>query len=81
MSHGNQDQGERLKPEVSRTERTVELETRTPQGDLESDKGHSLGEASPAELQDELYDAGIPLRGLSEHEAHQFPGIKRERWW
>lgn len=82
MPHRYQDQEARVEIDISRTESNVKLETPRPPDDLDSDKAHDRGEPGSREvLQDELYEAGIPLRDLSEHESHQFPGIKRERWW
>jgi hypothetical protein len=34
-----------------------------------------------SDLEEDDYEAGIRMRDLTESEVHQFPGLKRERWW
>lgn len=47
-------------------------------------KDEMTGKSDPnqvSDLDDDRYEAGIRMRDLTESEVHQFPGLKRERWW
>ena len=81
MSRRNQGDKSDTSPS-SQDHDSVELVASTPGVDSNLSKVNSKGISSPlAETDDELYEAGIPLKDLSNDEIHQFPGLKRERWW
>jgi hypothetical protein len=49
-------------------------------GPSEIDTAKTLDDGMPDEDKD-VYASGIKMRDLGEDEVHQFPGLKRERWW
>jgi len=53
---------------------------RTDVKNMGSDDNDSEDSESEADF-GKTFEKGTKLRGLSGAEVHQFPGIKRERWW
>ena len=49
-------------------------------GPSEIDTAKPLDDGIPDEDKD-VYASGIKMRDLGDDEVHQFPGLKRERWW
>jgi hypothetical protein len=49
-------------------------------GPSEIDTAKTLDDGVLDEDRD-VYASGIKMRDLGEDEVHQFPGLKRERWW
>ena len=49
-------------------------------GPSEIDTAKTLDDGIPDEDKD-AYASGIKMRDLGDDEVHQFPGLKRERWW
>jgi hypothetical protein len=69
-------------PVGSRLDNDVELASSTTQNGVEIDKTFGEGKSSDRQdIPDDLYEAGIPLKDLSDDQVHQFPGLKREKWW